>query len=671
MTGPALTSRTAVRNAGVLVAATVVVLVPALLWSGAVAAPRLGDPGALVRWALPLTATIGELAGAITLGALTLAACVLPRRDPAGAPGAVDGRAWPRATQLAGVAAAVWTLVGVAHLVLTYASVAGQALSQTVGQQGLMVFVLQVDLGRTLASVVLVAAAVTALSFLVATPTGVGWTVLLVVVALWQQAQTGHAAGTTSHHLATSAMVVHLVSAAVWVGGLAALALLVGRFGSDLTASVARYSVLAGWCTAGVVVSGVVNAWIRLDGPAGLGTRWGVLLMVKTGLVVVLGLLGLLHRRRTLPLLADRPSLFWRVLVVELAVMGAVSAVAVALGSTAPPDPGRVPTVPSPAFLLTGEPLPPQPTLWHWLTLTSPDLVTACAAVSGVVVYLRWVHRLHRRGDAWPWLRTASWLVGMVGFAWTTNGGAAVYGHVLFSAHMVQHMVLATVIPIFLALSGPVTLALRALPVRAAGLRGDTSRGPREWLLVLVQSHWGRFLANPLVAAANFAGSMVVFYYTDVFGWALADPVGHLFMVVHFSLAGYLFANALVGIDPGPARPSYPLRLLLLFATMGFHAFFGVTLQSGKALLVADWFGLMGRPWGPSALVDQQLGGSVAWGIGELPTLALAVAVAVAWSRDDERAARRRDRRVDRSGDTELDEYNEMLGRLASRDEPR
>jgi putative copper resistance protein D len=66
--------------------------------------------------------------------------------------------------------------------------------------------------------------------------------------------------------------------------------------------------------------------------------------------------------------------------------------------------------------------------------------------------------------------------------------------------------------------------------------------------------------------------------------------------------------------------------------------------------------------------VDQQRGGGVAWGIGELPTLALAIAVAFSWARDDERTARRRDRRVAREGDLEMDEYNEMLARLAARD---
>jgi len=181
----------------------------------------------------------------------------------------------------------------------------------------------------------------------------------------------------------------------------------------------------------------------------------------------------------------------------------------------------------------------------------------------------------------------------------------------------------------------------------------------------------GTFFANPLVACVNFAGSMIVFYYTPLFELSLTTYLGHLLMVVHFSLAGYLFANALIGVDPGPARPAYPVRLLLLFTTMAFHAFFGLALVSGVTLLVPEWFGLLGRPWGPPALADQQAGGGIAWGISELPMLTLAIALAVAWTRDDERTARRRDRAADRDGDAELTEYNAMLARLAQgRDVP-
>lgn len=655
-------------------------------FTGAALPSLLRDPGAFVRWGLPVSATLTELAGALTLGALVLAVCVLPRRTgtaPRGPGPVADGGAYPRVAVLAGAAGIAWTLLSVLHLVLTYASVAGRPLDSPTFGDELGLFVTQVGLGRTLLAITAAAAVATTLAFVVATPTGAAWTAALVLVALWQQGQTGHAAGAAGHDLATSSMVLHLVSVAIWVGALAALALLVGRLGTDLSASVARYSVIAGWCFVGVGVSGVVNGVLRLGGWDGLTTRYGVLLLTKVALFGVLGLLGLWHRRAVVPRLAGGAAtgaagaavrraggaLFWRLVLVELAVMGAVSGVAVALGSTAPPVPDDVPLDQSPAYQITGHPLPPEPTFLRWFTEWKWDLLMASAAVAGMVVYVRWVRRLRRRGDSWPWLRTASAVTGLAIFFWTTSGGPALYGHVLFSAHMVQHMVLAMVVPIFIALSAPVTLALRALPVRSTRLRGDVSRGPREWILTIVHSHVGAFLAHPLVAAVNFAGSMVLFYYTDFFEWSLRSPVGHLAMIVHFSAAGYLFANALVGIDPGPTRLGYPQRLLLLFATMAFHAFFGVALVGGEALLVADWFGLMGRPWGASAIDDQHTGGAITWGIGELPTLALAIGVAFAWSREDERTARRRDRKVDRDGDVEMDEYNAMLARMAEQDD--
>lgn len=671
---PAPGRRSALRLA-VLALTGVTAVLLGVRFSGASLPTVLADPGALVRWGLPVTTTLAELAGSLALGALVLAVGVLPRRAriaddaPRTAP-----TAYARSLTLAAVAAGTWTVLSVLGLVLRYASVSGRPLGSSTFGDELGLYVTQVDLGRNQLGIVVVAAVVTALALVAQTPTGAAWCAGLTVVALWQQAQGGHAAGATSHDLATSSMFLHLVGAAVWIGALAALAVLAGRLGEDLRPSVTRYSVVAGWCFVLVAVSGLVNAVIRLGGLDGLGTRYGALVVVKVVLFVVLGLLGAAHRRAALPRLAtDAPGpgagwLFWRVVAVELAVMGAVSGVAVALSSTAPPVPQEPPTSPTPAEIVTGHPLPPEPTLLRWFTEWRWDLLFAVAAVAGIVVYVRWVRRLRARGDAWPWQRTATWVTGLVLFFWTTSGGPAMYGHVLFSAHMVQHMVLAMVIPLLLTLAAPVTLALRALPARPATLRGDVSRGPREWLLTLVHSRVGTFLAHPLVAAVNFAGSMVLFYYSGAFEWALRNPVGHVAMVVHFSLAGYLFANALVGVDPGPSRPPYTQRILLLFATMAFHAFFGVALMSGEALLVADWFGLLGREWGPPALADQQRGGGVAWGIGELPTLTLAIAVIVAWSRSEERVARRRDRAVDRDGDTEMDEYNAMLGRLADRD---
>ncbi|MDQ5862351.1 MAG: cytochrome c oxidase assembly protein, partial [Actinomycetota bacterium] len=284
-------------------------------------------------------------------------------------------------------------------------------------------------------------------------------------------------------------------------------------------------------------------------------------------------------------------------------------------------------------------------------------------AVFGLVSYVLGVANVHRRGDKWQWFRSVNWVIGLLVLTYITSGPPSVYGRVLFSAHMVDHMALTMVAPIFLVLGAPVTLALRALPAR-----GDGSRGLREWLLVFVHSKFSQLVTHPIFAAGNFAGSIVLFYYSDAFGFAMREHVGHELMNLHFALTGYIFVLSMIGTDPLPRRAPYPMRLLLLLATMGFHAFFGVAIMGGTGLLAADYFGNLGRAWGPSALLDQQVGGAVAWGIGEVPTLLVAIGVAVMWSRSDARESKRTDRAADRNNDADLTAYNDMFAKLAERD---
>ncbi|WP_226925482.1 cytochrome c oxidase assembly protein [Georgenia thermotolerans] len=650
-----------------------------LLLTGAVAPLPLFDPGPLVRWGLPVVTVLTHAGAAVTLGAFALCAVVLPRQVPAPHPGreraprvAVDGRAWPLAATTGAVAAVVWALAQLAHLVLTHASVVGTGVGGPGYGAQLAQFVTEIELGRYLAWATVLTALVAVLAVAVAGYTSAAWTAILALVALFPLSLTGHAAGAASHELAVSSWWLHLGGVALWVGGLTVLCAVAGRTGRDLPAAVERYSALALWAFAIAVFGGIANAWIRLNSPADLLTHpYGQLLLVKIVLTAGLGVAGWAHRSVTIPhiraaaaqrLPGDGPGrAFWRLAGVEVLVMGAVVGLGVALGSSAPPVPQEPLTDASPTYLITGYPVPPFPTALTYLTQWRLDPLTALAVAAGLLVYLSWVVRLRRRGDAWSAARTASWVAGMLAFLWVTNGGPAVYGKVLFSGHMLQHMLLAMVVPLFLVLGAPVTLAVRALPHRA-----DGSRGPREWLLALVHSRWAGFFSNPIVAAVNFAGSLIVFYYSSLFLGALNTHIGHVLMVLHFTLAGYLFANVLIGIDPGPRRPSYPLRLLLLFATMAFHAFFGLSLISLTSLLAADYFGWLGLPWNVDALADQEKGGAITWGIGELPTLALAVAVAFAWSRDEERAARRADRKADRDDDAELRAYNEMLAARAA-----
>jgi cytochrome c oxidase assembly factor CtaG len=235
-----------------------------------------------------------------------------------------------------------------------------------------------------------------------------------------------------------------------------------------------------------------------------------------------------------------------------------------------------------------------------------------------------------------------------------------VYGRVLFSAHMTAHMIMAMAVPLFLVLGAPITLALRALRARS-----DGSRGPREWVLAVAESPVSRVVAHPVVAATLFAVGPFAVYFSGLFPLALGTHVGHELMQLHFLASGYLFLWVLIGVDPGPRRPGPPFRMLVLFVTVSVHAFFGVTLMSATTVLAQEYFGALGRTWGKPLLEDQSDGGAIAWGFGELPMLAVALILAVQWSRSDAREARRLDRAADRDHDADLVAYNAMLTRMA------
>jgi putative copper resistance protein D len=110
---------------------------------------------------------------------------------------------------------------------------------------------------------------------------------------------------------------------------------------------------------------------------------------------------------------------------------------------------------------------------------------------------------------------------------------------------------------------------------------------------------------------------------------------------------------------------------MLLIGTMAFHAFFGLGLMSEKSLLLADWFGSMGRTWGDDPLTDQAAGGAFAWGVGEIPTIIITLIVVWQWSRSDDRERKRLDRASDRTENQDLEQYNRMLEQINQRSKRR
>ena len=529
----------------------------------------------------------------------------------------------------------------------------------------LWLFVSSVSLGQNLATSMLLASVTTILVAAVRSHLGVAFATACALAAIFPLAQSGHASGSANHGLAVGSLLLHIWGASVWIGGLAAIAYVYPRLEGNARVVLARYSSLALVAFIVVAFSGYLSAQIRVTQLSQLASGYGYVILAKVVLLIVLGGFGAVYRRRVLARwsVGGASHSRWKIVASELAVMGAVSGFAVALAQTAPPT-SQVAAGTSPAEILTGEKLPPELTFSTLFTQWSIDPIWLTIGVASAIFYIAGAIRLHRRGDSWPIGRTISWVAGCVVLLLVTNGGLNRYQEYLFSVHMTAHMMLTMVIPVLLVLGAPVTLIARAVHKR-----DDGSWGVREWVLWAVHTPYARFVSNPIVAAIIFAVSLWIFYFTPIIGWAVREHLGHQWMTVHFLISGYLFVQALIGIDPGPHRTAYPVRLLVLLATMAFHAFFGVAIMGATGLIEASWYGAMGRTWGPTPMLDQQIGGGIAWSIGEIPTVVLALIVALAWARSDQREAKRLDRNADRTGDADLQAYNAMLGRLSERDE--
>jgi putative copper resistance protein D len=613
---------------------------------------QFSDPGPLIRYGTPIAKGLMNLAMAMAIGTLVLAAFAANDKS-------ADLR---KLLNLSAISAAAWVLIGSAHFLLSFISVSGASFSVDPSfSQGLFVYATEIELGISFGLNLLAALAIATLALMVSSLTGTALTAALGLASLMPLALIGHASGTENHALAVNSLGMHLVGIVIWVGGLIALFAIRPELQGNSKPIALRYSSLALASFALVAISGIGSSYVRLPSLESLASPYGALLILKVGLLVALGVFGAIYRRGILAKI-DQKGSFFKLALLEISVMGLAVGTGTALARTAPPFSQGEFVVPTPAQFLTGEMLPPELTFEAFLTVTKVDILWLVIALAAMGAYLLGVRVLRMRGDSWPIARTISWLAGMLLLIYTTSGALNAYQEYLFSVHMIAHMSLTMAIPVLLVPGAPVTLLMRAVHKRP-----DESRGVREWVLWAVHTKPAMFVAHPAFAAVNFAASLVIFYFTPIFDWATREHIGHQWMIIHFLITGYLFVQSLIGIDPGPARVGYPFRIITLILVMAFHAFFGLALMTGSGLLLPDWFGAMGRTWGLAPLEDQQNGGAIAWAIGELPTIALAIIVSWQWFKSDRRDSVRLDRASDRSGNKDLDSYNQMLDRINQR----
>ena len=632
----------------------------ALSLASALTATGLPDPGPVTTIGLPFVRAAGEVAAVVAVGSFLFAAFLVPPQ----ASGVLDVDGY-RALRVGTVAAGAWSVCAALLVPLTISDVSGHPITAHLNPVSLWSLASLINISSAWRWTALLAAAVMLASLPVLRWS---WTPLLLVASLATLIPlglTGHSSAGGSHDLATNSLLIHLVAAGLWAGGLLALLVHVLRDGQHADLAARRFSVIALWCFGAMALSGVVNALVRILPSDLLGTDYGRLVLAKFVALCLLGVAGWRQRRTGVAALQADPSsrgALIRLALIEAVTFGLTFGVAVGLGRTPPPPlPIGVPSI---SDVKIGYDFPGPPTAARVLFDWRFDLIFGTAAIVMAVLYLAGVRRLRRRGDAWPAGRTFSWLLGCFVLLFVTSSGVGRYMPAMFSMHMVAHMLLSMLVPILLVLGGPVGLALRALP--AAG-RGEPP-GMREWLLAALHSRLSRVLTNPVVATALFVAGFYGLYLGGLFDTAVGSHVGHLVMNVHFLVSGYLFYWVVIGVDPTP-RPIPPLaKVAVVFASLPLHAFFAIVLMSMNNVLGESFYRSLHLSWHTDLLGDQHLGGGIAWAAGEIPLVVVMVALLLQWSRSDQRTAKRLDRAADRDEDAELAAYNAMLAELARRD---
>lgn len=562
-----------------------------------------------------------------------------------------------------GFSSTAWVVGTSLTIIFTLADILGEGVLQALDFNSLKSFILQITLGQYLLFQLLVAL------FLLATisrlkTTGYatllfGLSLLGLIAPIFQS----HSSASGSHSMAIGSLVIHVLALALWVGGLAAIAFLKPE---DRAVAVPRFSTVALWSAVAVVMSGSVNAWIRLDFAAAWRSAYAYVVLFKVLLAMVLIVIGYIHRKNLEAQPINWPS-YVRLVGYELFIMAAALTLGSWLSSNQPPIKAGENKFDA-ALAVTGISMPDAPTFKNVFLRYEPDALVIGLLIFVVALYIKGVLVLSKRGDKWPVGRTISFALGIATIDFATSGGLGIYSHFSFTYHMIAHMVLGMIAPIAIVLGAPITLALRTLPQG----RTKTEHGVRGLLITGLHSKYATFITNPLVALAIFDGSLFGLYLTSAFGSMMQSHQGHLLMDLHFILAGTLFFHVIVGIDPNPKKVPYIVRIVILFVAMSIHAFFSIALMSTTSLIDGGYFASLERPWALDLLADQRAGGAIAWGMGEVPIILALIATFIQWMRADKKETKRIDRNTERMAalgqPDDLAQYNEYLSNLAARE---
>jgi len=272
---------------------------------------------------------------------------------------------------------------------------------------------------------------------------------------------------------------------------------------------------------------------------------------------------------------------------------------------------------------------------WH-LDLTSATVIVLATAAYG------WCYR--RARNAKQSLKPAqAWCfgVGIALWALATISAIGAYAYTLFWVRALQVLMLLYVVPLFIALSKPVTVVRDAL--------GPAGRDRIDRLLA---TPFARVLAHPATTSLAMLGTPWLLYLTPWYTASLESewigaPTRILLVTVGF---GYFYAR--LQADPVPRRYPQLISLLITVAEALGDGVLGLVIWQGSLIGSAYYSGLH-RSWGPDQRLDQTIGAGVLWILGDVVGWPFVLLLMRALSRDEKAHAVQVDAELDAAEATE------------------
>lgn len=252
-----------------------------------------------------------------------------------------------------------------------------------------------------------------------------------------------------------------------------------------------------------------------------------------------------------------------------------------------------------------------------------------------LVAYLIGVARANRNagteGTRWHPARTISFIAALVVGVLATSSGVAVYSDMVFSVHMIQHLMLIMVAPSLFAFGKPLRL------IGAAGGPGTADR-LQHFLSTPIMA----VITSPMAGVAAYAGVLVGTHLTALMNIIMTHPGAAELEHWAYLAAGWMLFVHVFGEEPLRWHLSMPGRFLMLAVTMAVDTFVGVVLMLNTTA-IATSASAMG------SLADTHAGGGLMWWGGDGLMAIQAVVLFWIWANQPDRTRRAEDSFYERS----------------------